>query len=249
MTATDSQHLTIEQLSSFIDGRLAFSERASAEGHLAACDRCKAELQDLQATVALVREMPEVDPPRDFRLPRTVTPLRPRRGSLALRLVPWTRAAGALAAALCVVLVSAEILSSFGGGTSPAKPGEVPKQTAAERPAASVQDRAAEAAKPAAPPQSPALAEPSSDKRGAPGPPAGAAARSAAPAEAPAAVPTAPGPTTAVAPHPTPVAAAEPPAITALTLRRWQLLSGALGVFLLTLSIALSRVARRTASA
>ncbi|MBI4497212.1 MAG: zf-HC2 domain-containing protein [Chloroflexi bacterium] len=55
-----------EQLSASLDGRLEEREQAALERHLAGCARCREELAQLRATVALLRRMPAVPPPRSF---------------------------------------------------------------------------------------------------------------------------------------------------------------------------------------
>src|SRR5712691_8317598 len=102
---TNSQHLDPERLSDLIDDRLEPAERGSADAHLVGCSPCASELASLRATVALLRGLPEPVLPRSFHLAASARP------ALLLRLVTWTRAAGALAAALFVVLVSAELLA------------------------------------------------------------------------------------------------------------------------------------------
>lgn len=56
-----------ENLSAFIDGMLDSSVASQVEKHLASCDRCRAEYDELLAAVELVRGLPEVAPPPGFR--------------------------------------------------------------------------------------------------------------------------------------------------------------------------------------
>jgi hypothetical protein len=84
-------------LSGFTDGRLSREERTRVEEHLAACPRCRAELESLRATVALLHGLPEVAPSRGF----AVAPVRPLPGRRAL---PALRFA---TAAVVVLLVAA----------------------------------------------------------------------------------------------------------------------------------------------
>lgn len=85
----------IEQLSAYLDGQLSDVERATLEKHLDECSRCRRELDELEATVALLHALPVPRPPRSFTLdPATVAPRR--------RLLPSLRWA---AAALTVLLV------------------------------------------------------------------------------------------------------------------------------------------------
>ena len=68
-------HLTMEQLSAFLDKQLPPSELAFVDEHLHSCKQCRLALADLHATVALVRAMPQPALPRSFTLPANLTPL------------------------------------------------------------------------------------------------------------------------------------------------------------------------------
>jgi predicted anti-sigma-YlaC factor YlaD len=46
MSTRDSMHLTDEQLDDYADAVMSDAERASAEQHLAVCDRCRRALRD-----------------------------------------------------------------------------------------------------------------------------------------------------------------------------------------------------------
>jgi hypothetical protein len=204
----ESQHLEDGQLSSLIDGRLEADERAQADRHLAGCDRCRSALAGLQATVQLLRGLPELVPPRSFLLAEAVRP------PLLLRLAPWTRAAGALAAAVFVILVSADILGAMGSSnatqrqaapvaamaTAPAR-ATAAAPTAAAKPAAAVKP-AAPAAAPAPAAQNQERAADSAKAAGAPPRPTPAAAPAASPAAQPAAARPAASPAAAAPPRP-----------------------------------------------
>jgi Putative zinc-finger len=156
---TDAPHLQTEQLSALLDRQLPPAEQQRAEQHLATCPDCGEELERLRATVGLLRELPQVEPPRVFSLPATTLRSGPR-SSLALRLVPWTRAAGALAA-LFVVLLSVDLLTTSSTGqpalapTSEPRPALAPaaeSRGAVGQPATAAQPaEGARAAAPAAP--------------------------------------------------------------------------------------------------
>jgi hypothetical protein len=208
----DAPHLQTEQLSALLDQQLSPAEQSRAEQHLVACSRCEEELESLRATVSLVRRLPQVEPPRDFGLPATTLRSVARQSRL-LRLVPWTRAAGALAAALFVVLMSADLLAGAGGGEPVVAPVSEPRPAfapAAESRGAAGSPTAAvnpvDAAQPA--PQ----AAPSADGAALQGSPAQNKAAAAAPfgTAPPAAVPARPAPAFAPTP-PAPAARAAPP--------------------------------------
>ena len=63
-------HLSDEVLTAYLDDApdLTPASRASAEAHLAGCAACRAALRDLEATVALLRDLPQLAPRRSFAL-------------------------------------------------------------------------------------------------------------------------------------------------------------------------------------
>jgi hypothetical protein len=90
-------HLSDETLSALID------EPGPRPAHLASCAQCEQRLAELRTVVVLLRQLPEVEPPRDF----SVGP-RLARSSGVARLERWytfARAAGASLAAVFVLLV------------------------------------------------------------------------------------------------------------------------------------------------
>lgn len=56
-----------EMLSPYLDGVLAPAEREAVRVHLACCPRCSAELDELRASLRLLKELPELTPPAGFR--------------------------------------------------------------------------------------------------------------------------------------------------------------------------------------
>lgn len=70
-----NEHLTIAQLSAYLDKELTRDELALCEAHLQACPRCRAVLADLRATSALLQRMPQVEVPRSFVLPSNIAVL------------------------------------------------------------------------------------------------------------------------------------------------------------------------------
>lgn len=56
-----------EQLSAYIDGMLDSSQVREVEEHLQECTDCREEYEELKVAVKLVRELPEVVPPPEFR--------------------------------------------------------------------------------------------------------------------------------------------------------------------------------------
>ncbi|MBW3621656.1 MAG: zf-HC2 domain-containing protein, partial [Actinobacteria bacterium] len=52
-----------ERLSAFLDDELGEAAALEVTRHLAECDRCVAELEDLRTARAMVRGLPNLDPP------------------------------------------------------------------------------------------------------------------------------------------------------------------------------------------
>lgn len=214
---TNQSHLELELLSALIDGEVSEAEARAAEEHLAVCAACRAERDQLQRTVHMVRALPQVRPPRSFQLPatlpdRSAAPARlPRRRALV---PPWSwpsprtlRALSGVAAALMVVLFAADFFTmarSAAVGPAVAPPAErgqaspppavlrgaeetVPAPPAALR-AAPARDRV-----PADVPPTPiqATEEPASLPAGAAGPPDAAGGPAGLPLGAPRVVPRA----------------------------------------------------------
>jgi anti-sigma factor RsiW len=63
------QHLTTEQLSTWLDQQLTPEEQASCHAHLEDCARCQYALNNLRQTVNLLRSLPQLEVPRSFALP------------------------------------------------------------------------------------------------------------------------------------------------------------------------------------
>lgn len=57
-------HLDTELLSAYIDHELSAADMAVVEQHLAACDACRAEYEELRGLSILVRELPVYEPKR-----------------------------------------------------------------------------------------------------------------------------------------------------------------------------------------
>ena len=96
-----------KRLSPYIDGQLSPRERTTLEAHLAGCDACLRQLDELRATTSAVGGLADVEPPRSFALtPRMLE----RRAAVPHASVPplaiGMRLAGAgVALVLAVVLI------------------------------------------------------------------------------------------------------------------------------------------------
>ena len=102
-------HATVEQMSALLDGQLEGDEARAVRAHVDTCAVCGAQLQQLRATVSMLRAVPAAAPSRSFRVPH-VAP-SPRR---FFRLPSWLFAppsalrafAGAAAAVMLVLFVA-----------------------------------------------------------------------------------------------------------------------------------------------
>jgi len=96
-----------EQLSAYLDGRLEQSEAARLESRLRQDPQLRLELQELRATVQVVRSLPLIRPPRSFALqPQAVR----RRGGY-----PLLQLGTALATLSFLVVVGADLLLARAG--------------------------------------------------------------------------------------------------------------------------------------
>ncbi|MFQ5880344.1 MAG: anti-sigma factor family protein, partial [Dehalococcoidia bacterium] len=124
------QHARLRNdLSAYIDGRLGAAPARRLEAHLAACEQCRRQLAELQATVNALRWLPQAAVPRSF----VLSPQRARRPAPALPFYTPVRAAAVAAAVALAALLTAD-LASIGG--MPSGEMEAPVQLAAPTPAA-----------------------------------------------------------------------------------------------------------------
>jgi negative regulator of sigma E activity len=82
-----------EQLSALLDNELDEQERAELLAHLPTCAECRAELESLRRTRALIRALPQPALPRSFALPVEAAPVSevPRATAVLARPVPASR--------------------------------------------------------------------------------------------------------------------------------------------------------------
>ncbi len=102
-----SNHLSDEQLSLLLDGRLSEKDRRGAEMHLQACARCREAYEELRQTVALLRAAPRVAVPRAF----TLSEADIGRVSARTLAPTWARWATALAGLALVLLLGLDLSS------------------------------------------------------------------------------------------------------------------------------------------
>lgn len=103
---------TEQRLSAYIDRRLTPQELHEVELHLTACHSCEKELQALQTTVDLLRQLPQVSPSRSFRIAQP----QPSRRWAPL---PALRLATAAAAMLLIMAFTADLVNLFDSSLSP----------------------------------------------------------------------------------------------------------------------------------
>ncbi len=94
----------LEQLSAYLDNELPPPQRAALERRLAADADLRAELEALREVVMLVRSVPALRAPRDFRLDPAIYGRSVRRPTRARRVYRWSSALSAVAAAITLVV-------------------------------------------------------------------------------------------------------------------------------------------------
>jgi anti-sigma factor RsiW len=97
------------ELTAYVDGELAAAERARVEAHLAGCDSCRATQALLLRTVAVLRDVPALEPSAEVRR-QVLRRIDEQAPSLGARLLAGWRAtwllptlAGTAAAAILAV--------------------------------------------------------------------------------------------------------------------------------------------------
>ena len=147
-----------DQLSAYMDGELRGAAVERLEKHLAGCEGCRLELEQLRATVAALHDIPEVQAPRSFALSAERAAWRRPQTRAAVPLALGVR----LAAAGVAVALAAVFVVDLGGLAGDNEAG-----TTAERAAS---DRGAEYGVPAGDATAPTSSPPASgtDLRGTP---------------------------------------------------------------------------------
>ncbi len=139
-SVAQEHHLTIEQLSAFLDRQLSRQEQAECDIHLQRCQQCQSLLAELRQAVSILHALPQPELPRSFVLPaRTLSvaeDLEPRMASITPitrgRRRPWqtyllrsTRVISTIAAVLGILFIMSSFLTALvnlphGGATSTA---------------------------------------------------------------------------------------------------------------------------------
>ncbi len=99
------KHVSDEDMSLLIDGRLEGKRRAWVEAHLQACASCRARYEATRQTVHLVQALPRVAVPRAFTLSEAEVARRRRASGWT-----WDRWAMALVAVLLAFVISLDVV-------------------------------------------------------------------------------------------------------------------------------------------
>lgn len=88
-SSNNAGHLSDDQLSEVIDGGAIDTAEAD---HLAGCPVCQARLLELESTVSLLQALPDVEPPRSYRLsPARTSANATEPSGLVARVTRWYR--------------------------------------------------------------------------------------------------------------------------------------------------------------
>ena len=99
------RHGVRDLLSAYMDGQVSDSEARRVEQHLDGCDECRLDLESLTETVALLRDLSELEVPRSFALSEA-----PAEAVRMPRLISGVRLAAPVAAVALVLLVVGDAL-------------------------------------------------------------------------------------------------------------------------------------------
>lgn len=102
-------HIQVEQLSAYLDRQVSPAERATIDAHLQHCMECRAELDSLRQTIAMLHSMPRVAVPRAFTLSEVQAGIR-RPAAAPGWFGGLARGLGAVAAIALVAFVAITVL-------------------------------------------------------------------------------------------------------------------------------------------
>jgi len=102
-------HISQDDLSEYLDGRLSGTAAARIDRRLTECATCRQELDALRSTVSVLQQMPELTLPRSFVMPGPPPAPVAVRSPAPLRMPQWVYSGAAATAALVfAILVSAD---------------------------------------------------------------------------------------------------------------------------------------------
>lgn len=121
-------HIDAELLSDYLDSQITPEQRSRIDQHLSTCAACRAELNSLRQTVALLHALPRVPVPRAFTLSEAQVGARRRNTSWI-----WggARVMGAVAALVVVAALAVLVVQRPGQQAAPAPVAFLPTQAAA----------------------------------------------------------------------------------------------------------------------
>lgn len=103
-----------DSLSAYIDGELEPSEALRVTNHLGLCSKCRQELVELQNTINILHELPELTPSADFhlRVMNKIRGLPKKQPWYFIESWQWFPL-GAVAAAILLFVISLNVISPF----------------------------------------------------------------------------------------------------------------------------------------
>ena len=104
-------------LSAYLDGQLAADRAAALEAHVASCAACTETLEGMREVRAMLRALPEAEPPRSFRLRASDVEAPGRARAIAAPPPSLMRAMPVLSAAAVVVFAIAVAFDAAGNGS------------------------------------------------------------------------------------------------------------------------------------
>ncbi len=108
-----AKHIGLQELSGFVDDRLAVNRKRQVEAHLESCGLCREGLEGLQYTVGLLKQAPMLAPRR-----RLVMPDAPAAVVARPMIISWAYGAAASVAVLLAVVLGADLMGALPGGGS-----------------------------------------------------------------------------------------------------------------------------------
>ena len=119
-------HIRLETLSEYMDGRLSPDRHRRVARHLEACSRCAGEMESLEQTVGLLRQVPMVGPRRSFVLGEEAV------GAPARRETRMPVLAYGAAAVVAVLLFAVVLSADLSGALSQGAPAPAASRTDAQ---------------------------------------------------------------------------------------------------------------------
>ncbi len=110
-----NSHPDPELLSAYLDEEVGAAERASVQGHLAGCERCRHELESLHWTANLFHQLPPIEPPRNFYVTEAMLAPEPTPSLWERLMQQWRPLLGGLSASAAALLMVLLLQTPIGG--------------------------------------------------------------------------------------------------------------------------------------